>query len=122
FREGSVGDDDAPVGVAQRDARLRGLESFAALEVTVGAELFVIGEAAIHHRLSLGFRESGEGGGIDVTEADVFHDGVGRTTPGIGRRYDWSIGARRFRHAREKKLFELTQPYLQVALFRLGFR
>jgi len=75
FRERAVGDDDTAMLVAQRHRGAGRLQPFTAREVTVCAELVVVGDAAVHHGLLFAFRDGSERVGINVTEADIFHSG-----------------------------------------------
>lgn len=75
FRQRSVGNNDLSIRVLQRHRRARRLQRFPSREVTVRAELVVIREAAVHHRMLFVFQDGSERVGINITEADVFHGG-----------------------------------------------
>jgi hypothetical protein len=82
--KGPVGGDDPAIRVAQRHRSVRRLQRFAALEVAIGAELVVVCAAAVHHRVDFGLRGGAERVGINVAEADVFHDGRWVKVPELG--------------------------------------
>src|SRR5262252_7904424 len=50
------------------------LQRFATCEVAVLAQLVVVGEALVHHRVALGFRHVLKLVRFDVSKANVFHN------------------------------------------------